>query len=47
MKYLLLSILFIFTLIGCTTKEKNISSHGNDAATHQKNIANEAYKELK
>lgn len=47
MKYFILLILFIISINGCTTKHKNISSHGNDSASHQKNLAKDAYKELK
>lgn len=47
MKYLLSVVLFIFIISGCASKEKDVSSYGNDSASHQKEKAQEAYKELK
>lgn len=47
MKYLIISIIFIFTIVGCAQKQKDVSSVGNESATHQKELAKDAYKELK
>ena len=47
MKYFILSIILIFSILGCSAKEKNVSSYGNESAEHQQDMAKKAYKELK